>query len=72
MKESGKRLTLTLEGVCQLFRERGVPMDKNRLRQDLAAGNVYPFGRVVNISDGGRHTFQIWRKDVEAFLDSKE
>lgn len=47
-------------------------MDKGRLRKDLAAGNVYPFGRVVNISDGGRHTFQIWRKDVEAFLDSKE
>ena len=67
-----KRLTLTLEGVCQLFRDRGVPMDKGRLARDLAAGGVYPFGRVVNTSPTGRNTFEIWRKDVEAFLDSKE
>lgn len=67
-----ERLTLTLEGVCKLFRERGVPMDKARLARDLAAGDVYPFGRVTNTSVTGRHTFEIWRKDVENFLDSKE
>lgn len=67
-----ERLTLTLEGVCQLFRERGVPMDKGRLARDLAAGDVYPFGRVVNTSSTGRHTFEIWRKDVLAFLAAKE
>lgn len=65
------KLTLTLEGVCQLFRAHGVPMDKGRLAKDLAKGDVYPFGRVVQTSATGRHTFEIWRKDVESFLASK-
>ena len=66
-----KKLTLDLEGVCKLFRSYGVKMDKARMAKALAAGNVYPFGRVVSVSPGGRHTFEIWRKDVEDFLASK-
>jgi hypothetical protein len=65
------KLTLTLDGVCQLFRDHGVPMEKGRLARDLASGDVYPFGRVVKTSATGRRTFEIWRKDVEEFLASK-
>lgn len=63
-------LRMTLDDVCQAFREMGVPMEKGRLADDIAAG-VYPFGRVAKVSPNGRRTFDIWRVDVERFLQSR-
>lgn len=63
-------LTMTLDDVCKLFRSYGIPMELTRLADGIASG-AYPFGRVVKISPTGRRTFEIWRCDVEAFIDSK-
>lgn len=63
-------LRMTLEDVCQAFREMGIPMEKGRLADDIAAG-VYPFGRVAKVAPNGRRTFDIWRVDVEQFLRSR-
>lgn len=62
--------TLTLDQCCALFRERGIPMDKKRLSDGIRAG-AYP-GRIISQSTAGRTTFEIWRVDVVAFLDSKK
>lgn len=64
------KLAMTLEDVCSEFRKYGIPMEKSRLSNDIAAG-VYPFGRVAKTSPRGRRTFEIWRCDVEMFLESK-
>lgn len=63
-------LTMTIEDVCKLFRSYGIPMEATRLAEDIARGE-YPFGRVVKTSPTGRRTFEIWRCDVEAFIQSK-
>ena len=68
MKRSN--LTMTINDVARLFRSYGIPMELGRLADGIASG-AYPFGRVVRVSAGGRRTFEIWRVDVEAFLNSK-
>ena len=68
MKRSN--MTMTVHDVAQLFREYGIPIELRRLSDDIASG-VYPFGRVVKTSASGRRTFEIWRVDVESFLQSK-
>lgn len=68
MKRSN--LTMTIGDVAALFRSYGIPIELGRLADDIASG-AYPFGRVVRVSASGRRTFEIWRVDVEAFLQSK-
>lgn len=71
MKVKRSPLTMTLEDVCQLFRGYGIPMETNRLADDIEAG-IYPFGRLIKKSEKTkRRTFEIWRCDVEAFIQSK-
>lgn len=64
-------LTMTLDDVCKLFRSYGIPMEITRLADDIESG-IYPFGRLVKKSPNGRRTFEIWRCDVEAFIESKQ
>jgi hypothetical protein len=66
----GKSYTLTLAQCLGLFRSVGIPMDKKRLSEGIKAG-VYP-GRIVSIGPTGRTCFEIWRKDVEAFLEERK
>ena len=68
MKRSN--ITMSIQDVAKLFREYGIPIELRRLADGIASGD-YPFGRVVRISPNGRRTFEIWRVDVEAFLQSK-
>jgi hypothetical protein len=63
---NGRSFTLTLEQCLDIFRSYGIPMDKKRLSEGIKAG-VYP-GRVLSVGPTGRTSFEIWRKDVEAFL----
>lgn len=63
-------LTMTLEDVCKLFREYGIPMEVTRLADGIESG-YYPFGNLVKVSATGRRTFEIWRIDVENFIKSK-
>lgn len=65
----GRSYTLTLSEYLEVFRAYGIPMDKKRLSEGIKAG-LYP-GRVVNIGPTGRTSFEIWRKDVEAFLEER-
>lgn len=65
MKRSN--LTMTIQDVAKLFRDYGIPIELRRLSDGIASGD-YPFGRVVRTSPNGRRTFEIWRVDVEAFL----
>lgn len=66
---SPRKLTMTLEDVCQIFRAHGIPMEKGRLSRDIAAG-LYPFGRVID-NGKSRKKFEIWTIDVLNFIDSK-
>jgi len=61
---------MTLEDVCKLFRSYGIPMEVRRLADGMENG-AYPFGRLIRKSPNGRRTFEIWRCDVEAFIESK-
>lgn len=62
--------TMTLDQYCEAFRAVGIPMDKKRLSEGIKAG-IYP-GRVVSVSPTGRTTFEIWRKDVNAFFAERK
>lgn len=62
----GKSYTLTLAQCTELFRSVGIKMDNKRLADGIRAG-IYP-GRVISVGPTGRTTFEIWRKDMEAFL----
>lgn len=67
--DTGLPLTLTLEECAELFRSRGIPMDKKRLSDGIKSGH-YP-GRVINISPTGRAKLEIWTIDVLAFLEAR-
>lgn len=59
---------LTLAETCTQFRKAGISITNDTLADDIEAGK-YPFGRLVK-KTGQRRTFEIWAKDVQAFLDS--
>lgn len=59
---------LTINETCKLFREAGIPMTNTNLIDGLVKGE-YPFGRQLP-SSGKRRNFEIWRKDVLAFIDT--
>lgn len=66
----GRSYTLTLNQCLDLFRSVGIPMDKKRLSDGIKAG-IYP-GRIISVGPTGRTCFEIWRKDVEAFLEERK
>lgn len=57
---------LTINETCKLFREAGIPMTNTNLIDGIIKGE-YPFGRQLP-STGKRRNFEIWRKDVDAFI----
>lgn len=62
---------LTLNETAALFREYGIAIDQRRIADGIVDGS-YPFGRLVGESEHtGRRTFEIWRKDVVAFLTER-
>ena len=65
----GRSYTLTLGQCLEMFRAYGIPMDKKRLSEGIKAGH-YP-GRIISVGPTGRTCFEIWRKDVEAFLEDR-
>lgn len=66
----GNSYTLTLKQCVELFQSVGIPMDNKKLSEGIKAG-IYP-GRILNVGATGRHSFEIWRCDVEAFLQEKK
>ena len=59
---------LTLAETCAEFRKAGISITNATLADGIASGQ-YPFGRQLP-SKGNRRSFEIWRKDVLAFLNS--
>ena len=64
------RLTMTIDDVCKAMRAAGIPCSKDRVSAGLKTG-CYPFGRIVNVGETGRTTFEIYRVDFEAWLRGK-
>ena len=44
-KVARSNLRMTLDDVCRAFWAMGIPVEKGRLADDIAAG-VYPFGKI--------------------------
>ena len=58
---------LTLAETCAEFRKAGISVTNATLADGIAEGK-YPFGRQLP-SKGNRRNFEIWAKDVQAFLE---
>ena len=56
--------TMTLREVYKDLREHGFKTSIQRLSDGIVSG-LYPFGRVLNIGETGKRTFQILRIDYE-------
>lgn len=61
---------MTLADVCRAFRQAGIPTSTAAIADGILCG-AYPFGRLIKVGPNGNRRFQIFAKDVEAFLDSK-
>lgn len=62
--------TMTLYDVCKAFREAGIQTSQQVIADGIASG-AYPFGRLVKIGPNGNRRFEIFKKDVYDFLESK-
>lgn len=60
---------MTLLDVCEDLRRRGMGITQKTVSDCIESG-VFPFGRVLSVSSGGRRTFLIMRKDYEAWADA--
>lgn len=63
-------LTVTINEVAAMFRAVGIKATPVTLTDGIEAG-AYPFGRLVKKSPAGRRQFEIFRVDVQRFLESK-
>lgn len=59
---------ITINETLQEFRKAGIHISQSVLADGIEDG-TYPFGRLI-AKTSSRRTFEIWRKDVEAFLAS--
>lgn len=64
------KLTMGLLDVYHAMRAAGIPCNPRMISASIASG-AYPFGRVVNIGETGRRTFEIFRVDFYAWLETR-
>lgn len=65
------KLTVTVNETLAIMRKAGIPITAITLADGIETG-VYPFGRMVRKSEiTGRRTFEIYRVDLQQWLDSK-
>lgn len=64
------KLTMTIREVYYAMREAGIPCNAKMISAGIESG-AYPFGRVVNKGETGKKTFEIFRVDFFAWLESK-
>lgn len=62
------KFRLTLADVCRDMRKHGVKMTAKTLADGIEAG-VFPFGKIISVSDGGIRNILILTKDYEAWAD---
>ena len=70
MRSCNNKLTMTVLDVYHDMREAVISTNPARISAGIASG-AYPFGRVVATGETGRKTFEIFRVDFEAWLESK-
>lgn len=63
-------LKLSTAEAATLCKAYGYKISADSIARGISAGTV-PFGRVVSTGKSGRNTYEIWRKDVVAFLREK-
>lgn len=61
------KITLTTEECCELFRNNGISIGLETLRDGIKAGK-FPFG--IAIEGSGRWVFIVYRKQVIDYLRS--
>ena len=59
--------TMTLSDVYHAMRAVGIRNSPARISAGITSG-AYPFGRVVSTGETGRKTFEIYRVDLDAWL----
>ena len=65
-----RKLTVTINEALSIMRKDGIPIADATLAHAIDTG-VYPFGRMVRKSEiTGRRTFEIYRVDLQQWLDS--
>lgn len=64
-------ITMGIKDVAARLREAGMRASERSVSDGIVSG-AYPFGRVVRVNPSGRHTFQIFRVDFEAWLKTKQ
>lgn len=65
-----KKLTMTLLEVYYAMREVGIRTSPKLIAAGIKSG-AYPFGRVVSVGPTGKCTFEIFRVDFYAWLETK-
>lgn len=64
-----KRLTISATEATRVLREMGMHISEKRLVDEIARGDVWPFGRVVNTGKSGRRTVVIMRREFEDAME---
>lgn len=64
------KLKVGINEARSIIAAAGIPMSNTTLADGIATG-IYPFGRVVRVTETGRRTFEIFRVDLLAWIDSK-
>lgn len=64
------KLTMGLLDVYHAMREAGISCNPKMISAGIASG-AYPFGRVVNVGETGRRTFEIYKVDFAAWLKTR-
>ena len=70
MQKPTQKLTMTIREVYYAMREAGIPCNTTSVSAGIECG-AYPFGRVVNKGETGRKTFEIFKVDFYAWLETK-
>lgn len=65
------KLKVGINEARNILAAAGIPMSNVTLADGIAAG-IYPFGRVVRVTETGRRTFEIFRVDLLAWAESKK
>ncbi len=61
---------LNMKQTEQLLREHGFWLSASDIADGIETG-VYPFGRLVRVSEDGRRTFEVFRGDVIEWVMKK-
>lgn len=64
------KLTMTINEICAEMRAAGIKCSPTRVSAGIVSG-CYPFGKVTNVGATNRHTFEVYRVDFEAWLQTK-